>query len=339
MRSLTTRTAMSAAALALLAQPVTARPADAQPVTARPADAQPASTQPVAAERAAVLPARPRPPGAEPAGWRPEFATDFSGGALPAGCVPYDGPQGGVTASYFRPDEVGVSAGVLHLSMRRREVAGRPFTSGGLGCRGLVQTYGRYEFRARPPVGVGIDSFVTLWPAEAGHDKDATLVEILSRPGAGKAYLTNQYGAGTTQVIVPGDYSGDFHTYTIEWTPTFFRVLIDGVPRMTDTHVSSQPKWIGFAVSTGDKLTGVPDRATPLPADFQVDWVRVYSYDPLAGSADGAAGAGGTGNGPTADGRFVAALVPAVVVGIFGLLVAWYARVRSRRRLHPVHRA
>jgi beta-glucanase (GH16 family) len=326
---------MIAAALALLAQPVSARPVAAGPATARPAVAH---TVTAVRAPAPALPARPRPPATEPAGWRPEFATDFSGGDLPAGCVPYDGPQGGETASYFHSDEVGVSDGVLHLSMRRREVGGRPFTSGGLGCRGLVQTYGRYEFRARSPIGAGIDSFVTLWPAEAGNDKDATLVEILSRPGAGKAYLTNQYGVGTTQVIVPGDYSGDFHTYTIEWAPTFFRVLIDGVPRLTDTHVSSKAKWIGFALSTGDKLTGVPDRATPLPADFQVDWLRVYSYDPLAGPTD--VGAADGGRGPATDGRLVvAALVPAGIVATFGLLVVWYTRVRTRRRLHPAHRA
>jgi beta-glucanase (GH16 family) len=141
-------------------------------------------------------------------------------------------------------------------------------------------------------------------------------------------------------VIVPGDYSGDFHTYTIEWAPTFFRVLIDGVPRMTDTHVSAKAKWIGFALSSGDKLTGVPDRATPLPADFQVDWVRVYAYDPRAGPADGPGVGAGAGSGPAADGRLVVSTVlPAGILVALAVLVVWYARVRSRRRLRPVHRA
>jgi hypothetical protein len=287
------------------------------------------------------------PPVTEPVGWRPLFATDFSGSSLPPECVAYEGPQGGVAVNYYRPDEVTVSGGVLHLGMRRLGFKGRPFTSGGVGCRQVVQTYGRYEFRAKTPLGVGIDSFITLWPAEAGHDKDATLVEILPRPGDEKAYLTNQYGSGSTQVTVPGSFSADFHTYTIEWTPTFFRVLVDGSPRMTDSHVSSRGKWIGFAVSSGDRLTGVPDPTTRLPAEFQVDWLRVYAYDPVVGTIDAAAptvrpgvDAGPPTTSGTAVGRFlvVAFTLCATVAGL-AYTVVWYARLRARRRLRPAHRA
>jgi beta-glucanase (GH16 family) len=282
----------------------------------------------------------------EPVGWRPLFATDFSGTDLPVECESYEGPQGGAAASYYRPDEVAVSDGLLHLTMRRRDAGGRAFTAGGIGCRAVAQTFGRYEFRARVPAGAGIDSFVTLWPTESGHDKDATLVEILARPGAEKAYLTNQYGSGSSQVTAPGRYSDDFHTYTIEWSPSFFRVLIDGTTRMTDAHVSAREKWIGFAMSSGDPLTGRPDAATPLPAEFQVDWLRVYAYDPQGSPiGDGAPGAQpGTAEAPPGSagsaGRiltmtFVACALAAGLV----LLVFWYARLRDRRRLRPAHRA
>jgi beta-glucanase (GH16 family) len=274
------------------------------------------------------------------------FATDFSGAELPSACQAYDGPQGGVAASYYLPDEVAVSDGLLHLTMRRREFGGRLFTTGGIGCRAVAQTYGRYEFRARVPAGAGIDSFMTLWPVETGHDRDATLVEILARPGAEKAYLTNQYGSGSSQVAASGTYCDDFHTYTIEWTPSFFRVLIDGATRMTDSHVSTHEKWIGFAMSSGDRLTGVPDSATPLPADYQVDWLRVYAYDPQAAPIDGAAPAvrpgvaGAPATAGSAAGRILAMTfaVCALTAGVV-LTVIWYARLRDRRRLHPAHRA
>jgi beta-glucanase (GH16 family) len=294
-----------------------------------------------------ALPAGPgyAAPVREPVGWRPLFATDFAGGDLPVECAPYEGPQGGVAASYYQPDEVNVTGGLLRLTMRRRDVGGRLFTTGGVGCRDLAQTYGRYEFRARAPAGVGIDSFITLWPAQTGHDKDATLVEILARPGAEKAYLTNQYGSGSSQVTAAGSYSADFHTYTIEWTPSFFRVLIDGAPRMTDSHVSMREKWIGFAMSSGDQLTGLPDSATELPAEFDVDWLRVYAYDPQADAIGGAApivrpGRDGAATAGSAAGR-VLEVTFAVCALAAGLLLATigYARLRHRRRLRPAHRA
>lgn len=276
----------------------------------------------------------------EPVGWRPLFATDFSGTDLPAGCEAYEGPQGGSAASYYRPDEVTVHDGLLHLTMRQRDVGGRPYTAGGIGCRAVAQTFGRYEFRAKVPTGVGIDSFVTLWPTETGHDKDATLVEILGRPGAEKAYLTNQYGSGSSQVTVAGSYSDDFHTYTIEWTPSFFRVLIDGTQRMSDRHVSTREKWIGFAMSTGDHLSGRPDAATAFPAEFQVDWLRVYAYDPQGGLIDGAAPPGKPAKTAGSAGRILTTtfLACAFAAGLV-LLAFGYARLRDRRRLRPAHRA
>jgi beta-glucanase (GH16 family) len=293
----------------------------------------------------ATAQAAPPPVSAEPAGWKPLFAADFSGPDLPAGCRAYDGPQRGSTASYFRPDDVAVRDGMLRLSMRRREFDGRPYTTGGLGCDQLAQIYGRYEFRARVPAGAGIDSFVTLWPDQAGHDKHASLVEILARPGDEKAYLTNQYGTSATHQVVPGHYSDDFHTYVIEWAPSAFRVIVDGATRLSDTHVSNRSKWIGFAVTSGDRLTGVPDAATRLPAEFQVDFLRVYSYDPRSTPVTAAQPAAPGGG----DARFTAGSAVRVVVGVAGLIgaaavvvivmIAWYGKLRARRRLRPAHRA
>ena len=229
--------------------------------------------------------------------------------------------------------------------MRRRDFGGRPYTTGGLGCDQIVQTFGRYEFRAKVPPGAGIDSFVTLWPAEAGHDRHASLVEILARPGDEKAYLSNQYGSRATHVTAPGAYSDDFHTYVIEWSPSFFRVLVDGTARLSDTHVSNRRKWIGFAVTSGDPLTGVPDAATTLPAEFQVDFLRVYSYDPKTTPVTAAQPLppGGAGREATA-GSAVRQLVSVIIAGgavaaVVILMITWYTKLRARRRLRPAHRA
>src|SRR5436190_440948 len=88
-----------------------------------------------------------------PAAWRPLFAADFSDPLVPPECAPFDAPHTAPAASYYRPDEVRVAGGVLHLSLRRRDFGGRPYTSGGIGCVRLAQTYGRYEFHAKVPPG------------------------------------------------------------------------------------------------------------------------------------------------------------------------------------------
>lgn len=214
-------------------------------------------------------------------GWRQVWSSDFTGSALPGQCTTYDGPHGGPADSYYTPDQVRVSGGMLRLGMKRQPSGGRDYATGGVTCFRITQRYGRFEYRARPPLGAGIDAYATLWPLAQGAS-DNVLIEALPRPGQEKAYLSSNHGGDPVHTTVGGTYSGAFHTYAIEWSPGLLRILIDGVPGLTDRHPGTTPKWIGFAVSSGDSLTGLPDAATRLPTEFDVDWVRVYAYVPSA---------------------------------------------------------
>jgi beta-glucanase (GH16 family) len=229
---------------------------------------------------AALPPATPRAAGSSPGGWRLAFSEDFNGSSLNRSrWATYDGPYAGPSGNYWRPDDVLVSGGEARIRIQRREFGGRSITSGGMINVSLSQTYGRYEFRAKIPAGKGIDSYATLWPKDG--DANATLVELLA-PGPETAYLTNAYGSGRSGRQVRGRFSDAFHTYTIEWTPSRFRILFDGTVWLSDSHVSRVPKSFGLAVGSGDNLTGTPDASTRLPAFFEIDWVRAYRYDPAA---------------------------------------------------------
>jgi hypothetical protein len=138
----------------------------------------------------------------------------------------------------------------------------------------------------------------------------------MARPGDEKAYLTNQYGSGSSQVTAAGRYSDDFHTYTIEWAPSAFRILVDGVPRMTDSHT------------------------------FQVDYLRVYAYDraadPIGGTAPAGPprAAGPPATAASAVGHFLVLMSGAgAAVAVVAAMIVGYARLRARRRLRPAHRA
>jgi beta-glucanase (GH16 family) len=211
--------------------------------------------------------------------WRLVLSDDFDTSLDRGVWATYGGTYGDAGGVSWRDDEVSVSGGHLRIRMERRVSDGKPFSAGGLITAKLAQTYGRFEFRAKVPEGRGIDSYATLWPKQG--DRDATLIEILA-PGPETAHLTNGYGSGKTGRIVQGRFSDAFHTYTIEWTPSRFRILFDGAEWLSDSHSSRVAKSLGFAMSCGDALTGSPDASTPLPAFFEIDWVRVYRYVPVA---------------------------------------------------------
>ena len=222
-----------------------------------------------------------------PAGWRLVASDDFTGSAL--------GPQWGAYSSAYAagtnawsPDDVSVSGGLLHVKMERRTTAGKPYTAGGAAMWGFAQTYGRYEFKAKAPATPGIDSYITLWPPDSDSDTDATLVELLAKPavapGQEAAYVTIGNGVGKSTATVPGRYTDAFHDYVIEWTPDHESVSVDGTELLRSLRVTKARRWIGFIMSNGDTLTGVPDASAALPAEFLIGSLRVYAYAPGSGS-------------------------------------------------------
>jgi beta-glucanase (GH16 family) len=74
------------------------------------------------------------------------------------------------------------------------------------------------------------------------------------------------------------------HTYVAEWEPGVIRWFVDG--RLTYTRDSRTTPWLESAFSkpfylrvnlaVGGDWPGSPDAATTLPADYEVDYVRVY---------------------------------------------------------------
>ncbi len=83
-----------------------------------------------------------------------------------------------------------------------------------------------------------------------------------------------------------GTYPGDgFHVYAAEWEPGVIRFYVDG--RLVWTRDAGTTPWFDD-VFNGDaryhlRLTfhvggwlGDPDATTAMPADFQVDYVKVF---------------------------------------------------------------
>jgi beta-glucanase (GH16 family) len=212
--------------------------------------------------------------------WDSRRTEEFTKDGLPKGCDTYGGPyQGG--KSYWNKDGVRIADGLLRLRLLRKTGApGYPFTSGGVGCWNSAQTFGRYEVRAKVPVGKGIDSYITLMPSKGG-EQSWTGIELLA-PGPETAYITNGFGTGTETARVPGTYSNGFHTYVIEWAPNLVQISVDNAVVYSSTKSYRGKRWLGLVVSNGDALTGVPDAATKLPAEFEIDYLKTATFTGVA---------------------------------------------------------
>jgi beta-glucanase (GH16 family) len=214
--------------------------------------------------------------------WKTVRTEEFSGSSLPSGCEPYRGKYA-AGQSAWSSKQVTVSDGLLSLGIEKRPTSGKPYTTGGIGCWGWAQKYGRYEVRAKVPAGKGIDSYLTLWPSKGGEGA-WTGLELLA-PGPETAYVTNGYGIKSEGARVAGEFSGAFHTYVIESAPKYLRMTVDGKEIFYSTRSYTGSRWIGLVVSNGDALTGVPDASTKLPASFQIDRIKISSYTGVAPKA------------------------------------------------------
>lgn len=221
----------------------------------------------------------------QPSSWKTVRTEEFSGSELPDGCEPYrDTFKAGKNA--WSSKAVSVSDGLLQLKLEKKTTSKQPYTAGAVGCWGWPQRYGRYEIKAKVPLGRGIDSSLTLWPAKSGPDSATSFtgMELLA-PGPETAYITNGYGPASEGARVTGTYSGEFHTYVIEWAPKHIRMTVDGKEIYYSNQSFKGSRWLGLVVSNGDALTGVPDAATKLPARLQIDRIKISSYTGVAPKA------------------------------------------------------
>lgn len=276
--------------------PTTAKPTPA-PTTAKPSPS-PTTVRPTPppTPSATTTP----PPGTEVPGWRLVWADEFSGPSVDRAKwnlrtnEARDIDRGCNTDS---PKNTFVDNGVLTLRALRETTAcgsqTRQYTQSYLDTIGRHSwTYGRFEVRAKSPNGP--ENSKGLWPAfwlrpEDGGKGEIDVVEL---PGG------SGYHRAATQAIFydyspvkqdqrytfPTGYPGDgFHTYTTEWERDAIRWYIDGkkvYERNRSTtpwydEVFHKPYNLRLNFQVGGWL-GDPDGSTVFPADFKVDYVRVW---------------------------------------------------------------
>ncbi len=208
-----------------------------------------------------------------------------------------------------------VSNGLLHIVARQESYTGFSYTSARMKTQGhFAKAYGRFEFRAKLPPGLGYWPALWLlgsnisavgWPACGEFDVMENKGSLLEKVQGTLHYsdASNHHLQATGYYSFPsGDSVTNFHSYMIEWSTNVARWYVDNHPYETQTNWSSstgtypapfnQPFFIVMNLAIGGGYLGNPSSSninanTAFPGDMQVDYVRVWDLtEPLQISAN-----------------------------------------------------
>jgi hypothetical protein len=182
----------------------------------------------------------------------------------------------------YLPSAVSVHDGRLHLTATATPANAQPYTSGVITSYDKFSfLYGAVEFRAKAPAGNGLLSALWMLPANHGYPPEIDVIEINGgKPHQGHFgyHWPNGNGIGSDRsTSILRDQSGAFHTYAITWDPGLVVWYVDGfeVHRYQGPEVVTQEMYLLANLSIGGWV-GSPDVSTPLPAEFEIDYIRVW---------------------------------------------------------------
>jgi beta-glucanase (GH16 family) len=218
------------------------------------------------------------------------------------------GPPADYVCYVDSPDNISVSGGALHLTVRQepQPLSCGPFHTqytGGMVSTyyGFHQTYGRFEIRALLPqtTVAGLDEALWMWPV------NDTLYG--SWPGSGEIDIAEFFSTHPTVAVPWIHYNFDsslvdpathtntynalcqisptqYNDYVLTWSPGNFTVSINGTTCLDDNYApdggltSPQPFDQPFfiALTQGLDNPAFDPATTPLPATLSVDYVRVW---------------------------------------------------------------
>ena len=190
-----------------------------------------------------------------------------------------------------------LSNGNLIIEARKEPVSGFNYTSGRMTTQNKKTfTFGRIDIRAKLPVGKGI------WPALWMLGTNITSVswpacgeiDIMELIGTypGRTYGTIHWkpvtgtntSKGAEYNLSSGNFSQQFHVFSIIWTQDMIKWLVDDQLFLTTTKADfgaanypfNAPQFFIFNVAVGGNWPGPPDANTTFPQRMFVDYVRVF---------------------------------------------------------------
>jgi beta-glucanase (GH16 family) len=190
-----------------------------------------------------------------------------------------------------------VSNGNLVIEARKEPMSSFQYTSGRMTTQNKKSfQFGRIDIRAKLPVSKG------MWPAlwmlgsnigSAGWPAcgEIDIMELIGTyPGRCYGTMhwkpvsgTNTSKGGQTD-LASGNFSQQFHVFSIIWKQDQITWLVDDQPYLTTTKADvgaanypfNAPQFLIFNVAVGGNWPGSPDANTQFPQRMFVDYVRVF---------------------------------------------------------------
>ncbi len=195
----------------------------------------------------------------------------------------------------FSEKNVTVSAGRLHLTMRKEALAAEfekrgyhDYTSAALHTKAR-SSFGYYEVKARPMNSGGSSSF---WFTKEDAPDWATEIDVFEIGGKAKGFENKdnmtlhvwktprkkEHWSVGSAWKAPWRLADDFHVYGLDWSESELAYYVDGVVvhKVENTHWH-QPLYLIFDSETMPEWFGMPDDAD-LPSTFDVEYVRTWKH-------------------------------------------------------------
>jgi beta-glucanase (GH16 family) len=193
------------------------------------------------------------------------------------------------------PNNAYVSDGRLIIKAEKTgEVS---YSSARLKSLGLQEfQFGRIDVRALLPKGRGV--WPAIWMLGANYPEvgwpacgEIDIMELLGHQAGtvhGTAHWGNDYPQwqfqGNDISIYPENFDGEFHVFSIDWSPNEIIYLMDDEAFFTvntammngQNYPFNDPFFFILNVAIGGNWPGYPDETTSFPVFMAIDYVRVF---------------------------------------------------------------
>jgi beta-glucanase (GH16 family) len=161
--------------------------------------------------------------------------------------------------------------------------------------------YGRFDIRAKLPVQQGVWPAIWMLPSDWVYGTwpqsgEIDIMEIIGQKPStthgtihfGQPWPNNKW-IGEQKVLTKGDFSDEFHVFSVEWEENQIRWYLDDTLFCKRVPTDVQPQRWPFDqrfhmilnLAIGGNWPGPPDENTKFPKYMYVDYVRVYQKNEL----------------------------------------------------------